>query len=395
MTILALSSRWLLDGLGNEPVGDAVVVVEDGRIVDVTRRGTAVPASATTIDLGDATLIPGLIDCHTHLVWGAEAIPHEAVDRATPERTLLRMVAQARRTLAAGVTTVRDLGATHGLSIPLAAAIEAGDVEGPDIIAAGRAIAMTGGHAWQITVEADGVDGVRAAVRSEIKYGARCIKLMASGGVYGEREQIDEPQLTVEEMRAGVEEAHKAHLHVAAHAYTPGPMNLALDAGVDSIEHGSYLDEPTAQRMADTGAFLVPTMTAYEVMAREADAVGSPPHIRRKTALVREASREATALALRTGVDLAAGSDSGGSGNTHGTFPEEARLLVECGASVVDAIRICTSAGARLCGVHDDVGSVSPGKRADLVAVRGNLATDVRRLTETIAVFKAGHEVWR
>jgi imidazolonepropionase-like amidohydrolase len=383
---------WLFDGLGSELIDDGMVVVEAGRILDVGRH-LHIPAGAEVVDLPSSTVLPGLVDCHTHLCWGAEAVPHQWVDAHTPARLALRMAAQARRTLAAGVTLARDLGSTGGLAIDLGQAIESGDLDGPLLVAAGRAIAMTGGHAAQIAMEVDGCDAVTAAVRSEIKRGAGCIKVMASGGVYGEREHIDEPQLSIAEMIAAVTAAHQARVKVAAHAYTEVPMNRAIDAGVDSIEHGSYLDEPTARRMAAAGVYLVPTMTAYEVMTRQADAVDAPLHIRRKTAQVREASRAATTTALRLGVPLAAGSDSGGSGNVHGTFPEEARLLVECGASVEEAIRICTSAGAALCGIDDETGSLQPGRRADLLFVEGDLSRDVRRLSRPRLIVRSGHRL--
>lgn len=374
MSVLAIRAARLIDGLGNDAVHDMAIIIVDGKISEVVA-ARRIPTTATTLDFPDGTVLPGLVDAHTHLVWAGDAVPHEWVARNSPERIVLRMANAALANLRAGITTVRDLGATHGLSLPLAAAIAAGDIPGPRVIPAGRAIAMTGGHAWQITHEADGADAVRAAVRGEIKAGARCIKIMASGGVYDERAGLDEAQLTVEEMTAATQEAHKAGVKVAAHAYTPGPINLALDAGVDSIEHGSFLDEPTAIRMRTLGVYLVPTMTASTLMIRNAEAIGTPKHMRDKGAAVRDAGRAATRLALRIGTPLAGGSDAGGAGIAHGTFATEVELLVECGASFVEALRICTSQSAELCGVGDVTGSIAPGLAADLFVVDGDPRT--------------------
>ena len=391
--ITAYRARLLLDGDGGPPVEDGVVVVDGDRIVDVTsgELGRLPAAANSVVDLGDATIVPGLVDAHTHLQWAGDATPHLFRERHSAPRVILRMAQLARRNLVAGITTVRDLGAADGLTIPLAAAIDDGDVVGPDVVACGRALAMTGGHAFQIAHEADGPEAVRAAARAEIKAGARVIKLMASGGIYDERAGLDEPQLTVAEMRAAVEEAHKAGLRVAAHAYTPGPIALALDAGVDSIEHGSYLDEATAIRMRDQGVWHVPTMTATELIVREADRVGTPAHMREKAIPTRDAGRAAAALSLRVGVRVAGGSDAGGAGIYHGSFPEELRLLVtHCGIGVPEAVRICTSAGAELCQVDGQTGRLKPGLRADVLAVHGDAVADVDAFFDPVLVLKAG-----
>lgn len=389
MTKTAYRAARLYDGLGSPPLTQATVLVEDGIIADV---GThiALGADWRQVDLGDVTVLPGLVDAHVHLVWGAEAVPHLPVELDGPRRTLLRMARRAAQTLDHGVTTVRDLGSTDSLAIDLAEAIEAGDVPGPRVIAAGRAIAITGGHAWQITAEADGADQIRAAVRSEIKRGASVIKLMASGGVYDTRAGLNQPQLTGIEMAAAVEAAHNAGLKVAAHAYTPGPIRSAVTAGVDSIEHGSFLDKPTADLMATRGTYFVPTAMAAELIVRNAETIGTPPHMREKALKVRDAVRQAIATALHTGVPIAAGTDAGGAGIMHGTLHEEAAILAECGATVADVVRICTSAGAELCGLSDQIGAIRPGMRADLLALRGDLGTDVRRLRDVALVLKDG-----
>ena len=252
---------------------------------------------------------------------------------------------------------------------------------------------MTGGHGWFIGREADGAEAVRHAARSELKAGATCIKLMASGGVYGHAEEPGSPQLTVEEMRAGVEEAHKAGRKVAAHAYSVEAIGNALDAGVDSIEHGSFIDRDTAARMRESGAYLVPTMSVYQAMSEKGPELGAPEYITRKTAEVLKASREAFRLAHETGVKVAAGTDCGAPGHPHGTLAEELRLMVEAGATPLEALRYGTSAAADLLGLGEEVGTLEPGKRADLLAVGGDPTSNIRALREVRLVLRGGAEV--
>ena len=390
--ITAYRAARTFDGLSEQIIEDGVVLVEDGRIVSVGAPQKP-PPGAGVVDLGDATLLPGLIDAHVHLVWSASAEPHEVVQREGRALTALRCAKNARLHLRAGVTTVRDVGATDGLSIDVARAVELGVLPGPRVIASGRAIAMTGGHGWFLGREADGAEAVRHAVRSELKAGATCIKLMASGGVYGHAEEPGSPQLTVEEMHAGAEEAHKAGRKVAAHAYSVEAIANALDAGVDSIEHGSFIDRDTAGRMRASGTYLVPTMSVYRAMSEKGPELRAPEYIRRKTAEVLEASRKAFRLALEAGVPIAAGTDCGAPGHPHGTLPEELRLMVESGASPIQALRFGTSAAADLLGLGDEVGSLEPGKRADLLAVDGDPTSEILALREVRLVVRDGSGV--
>jgi imidazolonepropionase-like amidohydrolase len=382
----------VFDGVSEHATEDGAVLVEDGRIASVGSVAD-LPAGAEITDLGDATILPGLIDAHVHLVWSASAEPHEVVERESRALTALRCANNAALHLRAGVTTVRDLGATDGLSIDVARAVGLGVLRGPRVIAAGRAIAMTGGHGWFLGREADGAEAVRHAVRSELKAGATCIKLMASGGVYGHAEEPGSPQLTVEELRVAVEEAHKAGRRVAAHAYSIEAIGNALDAGVDSIEHGSFIDRDTAGRMRETGTYLVPTMSVYRAMSERGPELGAPEYIRRKTAEVLEASREAFRLALEAGVPVAAGTDCGAPGHPHGTLLEELMLMVESGASPVQALRFGTSAAADLLGLGDEVGSLEPGKRADLLAVDGDPTSEILALRDVRLVLRDGSGV--
>jgi imidazolonepropionase-like amidohydrolase len=382
----------VFDGVSEHATEDGAVLVEDGRIASVGSVAD-LPAGVGITDLGDATILPGLIDAHVHLVWSASAEPHEVVERESRALTALRCANNAALHLRAGVTTVRDLGATDGLSIDVARAVGLGVLRGPRVIAAGRAIAMTGGHGWFLGREADGAEAVRHAVRSELKAGATCIKLMASGGVYGHAEEPGSPQLTVEELRVAVEEAHKAGRRVAAHAYSIEAIGNALDAGVDSIEHGSFIDRDTAGRMRETGTYLVPTMSVYRAMSERGPELGAPEYIRRKTAEVLEASREAFRLALEAGVPVAAGTDCGAPGHPHGTLLEELMLMVESGASPVQALRFGTSAAADLLGLGDEVGSLEPGKRADLLAVDGDPTSEILALRDVRLVLRDGSGV--
>ena len=388
----AYGAARVFDGVSEAPIEEGAVLVEDGSIVSVGPAGD-LPAGAEKVDLGDATILPGLVDAHVHLVWSASAEPHEVVGRESRALTALRCADNAALHLRAGVTTVRDVGATGGLSVDVARAVELGVLAGPRVVAAGRAIAMTGGHGWFLGREADGADAVRRAAREEIKAGATCIKLMASGGVYGHAEEPGSPQLTVEELRAAVEEAHKAGLRVAAHAYSVAAIGNALDAGVDSIEHGSFLDRGTAVRMRDSETYLVPTMSVYAAMSEKGQGLGVPDYVTRKTAEVLDASREAFRLALSVGVPVAAGTDCGAPGHPHGTLPEELGLMVEAGASPRQALISGTSAAARLLGLEGELGSLEPGKRADLLAVEGDPLRDIGALEGVRLVLRGGVEV--
>jgi len=384
---VAYRAARVFDGTSEGVIEDGAVVVEDGRIASV---GPARGLPPNTVDLGDATLMPGLVDAHVHLVWDASAEPHEVVERESHALTVLRCAKNAGLHLRAGVTTVRDVGSADGLAVEIGRAVELGILSGPRVVAAGRAIAMTGGHGWFLGREADGPDAVRRAAREEIKAGASCIKLMASGGVYGHAEEPGSPQLTVEEMRPAVEEAHKAGRKAAAHAYSVEAINNALEAGVDSVEHGSFLDRETVGRMREQGTYLVPTMSVYAAMAEKGPGLGSPEYITRKTAEVLEAGGDAFRLALEAGVPVAAGTDCGAPGHPHGTLPEELRLMVEAGATPQQALRFGTSAAAELLGLGDEVGALEPGKRADLLAVAGDPTLDIRALREVRLVLRDG-----
>jgi imidazolonepropionase-like amidohydrolase len=389
----AYRAAQIIDGIADRPLENAAVLVEAGRIVSLeTARG--LPADSEIIDLGDATLLPGLIDAHVHLVWNASKEPHVLVEQESRHLTVLRCAVNCTLHLRAGVTTVRDAGSTDAIAVGVARAVELGLLPGPRIVAAGRAVCMTGGHSSVLGREADGPDAVRHAVRSEMKGGAHFIKLMASGGIYGHAEEVGSPQFTVEEMGAGVEEAHKSGRKTSAHAYSPRAITNALDAGIDSVEHASFLDSETAARMRQKGTYIVPTLSTFQAMHDRGPELGTPDYILRKTTDVMLASRAAFKLALETGVPIAAGTDGGAPGHPHGSLAEELRLMVELGATPMQAIRIGTAASADLLGIAGDVGTLKPGKRADLVAVGSDPLRDIRALREVRLVLRDGAFVW-
>jgi imidazolonepropionase-like amidohydrolase len=389
----AYRAAQVIDGVSESPLERGVVVVEAGRILSVEKDGH-LPAGIDVVDLGDATLLPGLIDAHVHLVWNASKEPHAVVAQESRYLTVLRAAANCMLQLRAGVTAVRDAGSTDAVAIAVAKATELGLIPGPRIVAAGHAICMTGGHSSSLGREADGPDGVRDAARSEIKAGAHFIKLMASGGIYGHAEEVGSPQLTVDEMRAAVEEAHKTGRKAAAHAYSRRAITNALDAGIDSVEHASFLDAELADRMRQAGTYIVPTLSTYQDMYDRGTELGTPDYILRKTEDVLVASRVAFTLALQTGVPIAAGTDSGAPGHPHGTLPDELRLMVGLGASPMQAIRFGTSAAADLLGIAGEVGSLRPGMRADMVAVGCDPLRDISGLKDVRLVLRDAVAVW-
>jgi imidazolonepropionase-like amidohydrolase len=388
----AYRAARIIDGVSQKVIPGGAVVVEDGRIVAV-ETGKGALRGAKVVELGDATILPGLIDAHVHLVWSASGLPHEVVAREGRTLTALRAAQNALKQLQAGITTVRDVGSTDAIAVAVGRAIDLGVVPGARVFASGRAIMMTGGHGSMMGREADGVDAVRAAARAEMKNGAHLIKLMASGGVYGYSEEPGTPQLTVEEMRAAVDEAHKTGRKAAAHAYSAKSIANALDAGMDSIEHCSYLTPELAKRMIKEGKFMCPTLVTYQAGCEQGQKLGTPEVFMEKYREIRRASREATALAIKMGVKIAAGTDAGSPGNPHPCLKEELALMVECGATPMYAIRCATAVAAELIGIAKEAGTIAPGQRADLLAVEGDPSRDIAALKRVRMVVQGGTPV--
>jgi imidazolonepropionase-like amidohydrolase len=401
---VVIRAARLIDGTGAPAIANGVVVIRGDRIVAAgPASGTQVPAGARIVDLGDATLMPGFIDMHTHVIGRALNDPRKDVEdtKDYPGFSAIIGAANARKTLFAGFTTIRNVGAPRFEDVALRQAINEGVVPGPRMQTAGHSLGITGGHCDENgytpgmfdgdirTGIADGPDQVRAAVRYQAKYGADVIKTCATGGVLSEGDAVGVPQYTFDELKAMVDEAHKLERKVAAHAHGTEGIKIAVRAGVASIEHGSFLDEEGARMMAERGTFLVPTLMAgetVEIAAKNGVLTG----LRAEKALAAAgAMRNAIRIAKRNNVPIAFGTDAGV--GAHGDNAREFELLVEWGGfTPLEAITTATSSAARLLGWEKDVGSLAPGRYADVIAVTGDPTRDVRLLKHPSFVMKGG-----
>jgi imidazolonepropionase-like amidohydrolase len=387
---VVLRAPRLLDGTGAPPTDEAALLVSGGRIdwvgpaAGLPDRAAGVPALVFT----GATLLPGLVDVHVHLV--ASAGPDLAADLppTEAERTLAA-VANAGRQLNQGVTLVRDLGAPGAEAVLVGRAVEAGTVAGPRVLAAGPAVTMTGGHIAYMGRVTDGPDAMRAAVRANLALGARCIKVVATGGVLTMGIDPREPAYTQPELEALVSEAHRLGLRVAAHAIGEGGVVAALRAGVDSIEHGMFLDEAAIELFLATGARYTPTFSAPHGIL---GGPSVPGWIKDRARPAAEAHVASFLAAVRAGVPAVAGTDGGTPDNPHGGVAREVAFMVEAGLDVLRAVRAATGEAADLLGVPDR-GVLRPGAHADVLVAGGDVAADVTALQRPVAVFQDGRQV--
>jgi imidazolonepropionase-like amidohydrolase len=385
-----LANLTLIDGTGAAPVAGAWLLVEDTRIADLGQ-GAAPPADAR-LDLGGRACLPGLIDLHVHLCWDGSADPVDVNRRDGEELTLLRMARHARDTLERGVTTVRDVGSVADLSLILDRAIRGGMVPGPRLIACGRTLVMTGGHDPFWGVFCDGPWAGVAGVRGQAYRGARVIKVAATGGVYGraEGEEVGTSELGLEELRAICTEAHRLGLRVATHAVGRDGIENSVAAGCDTIEHGIFASDEALARMAAEGRFLTPTLFIYRHIAEGA----GPDYARRKAIACAEQHPRTVARARAAGVAITAGSDSGSCGAPHpALFAELRDLVARGGLSPLQAISAATATNAHALALDGEIGTLAPGRQADLLIVEGNPARDITALERPWAVMQAGRWV--
>src|SRR5712672_234432 len=400
-----LKAARMFDGKSNAVTSPGVVIVTDGQIVGVGSNA-AVPAGAQVVDLGDATLLPGFIDAHTHLtMMYSEDYARAALDglrKPIPEMALDASV-NARVTLMAGFTTVRDVGSAHYLDAGLRNAINRGVVPGPRMLVAVHAIGATGGHCDETGYRegalgpetgpevgvVNGPDEARRAVRLAHKYGATIIKTCATGGVLSLADAVDTPQLTQAELDALVDEAHALRLKTAAHAHGAEGAKRAIRAGIDSIEHGSFLDDEALDMMKQKGTYYVPTLMAVQGLTEQIQkGVPIPAAIKVKAEDAIAHVHQTFQRAIAKGIKIGLGTDA--AVYPHGRNAEEFHQMVDLGMKPIDALKAGTSSDADLLGLANKVGTLETGKLADVVAVPGDPAQNIRQTEHVFFVMKQG-----
>lgn len=407
-----LRADRLFDGSGTPPLEDAAVLIEDGTVRSIgSQAAVRAPdgASATEVDYGDATILPGLVDAHTHMMSPGDGTLGDDVALEDDEILLLRAARNARHALESGVTTARENGSKHRVGFALKEGISRGLASGPEMVISGRPVTITGGHMWYCGSEADGEVAVRHEVRSLIKEGADFIKIMATGG--STRSSFENlPSYSVAELRVAHEEAHRFGKLSAAHCANAAGVANALEAGIDMIIHCVFEDEfgrygwrqDLADRLAAAGAWVNPTLhvvragiEASETAMRTSGATPEQEGELDATKRSLEHRMEATGRLASMGVGITAGSDSPWAHYAPGLFVREIEILAESGLSNLEALVSATSGAARSIGRGDRAGLLSPGRAADVVVVDGNPVADLRQLWHVRDVFKAGRRTGR
>lgn len=384
----------LIDGTGNDPLENSLVEMSGSEIewVGTVSKYGDLPGDEELIDAEGYTLLPGLINCHVHLAMDGQS-PHHVLANASPAEEGFRALRNAANTLLGGVTTVRDCGARTRAVKDLSDAIDSGDFHGPRILTCGRGLTTTGGHAHWMCREVDGADEIRKGVREEIKQGADWLKVMATGGVSTPGTDAGAPTFTEDELRVAVETARQAGKAISAHAIGNAGIKNALRAGVDCIEHASYLDRETLELLKESRATHVPTLSSFHQVATHGEDSGLNPRFVQRTRKAAESNRNSFQMSRQAGVKLAAGTDAGVPLNYHGGIGLELKLMVEAGASPMESIVIATRNAASILGLEEQVGTVEVGKKADLVLVEDNPLKDPLRLNDPWKVIKDGQVV--
>jgi len=381
---MILRAGVFYDGTLAEPRKNVDVVIDGDRVAEVRNA-----AEGTQPDVAAACITPGLVNAHVHMVGSGEANTMAAVAAMNQNQAMLAAVANAEKSLRAGVTTVRDLGSQLGIGQALRDAIAAGLVPGPRMRAAGRALCMTGGHGWFIGRPIDNPWEARKAVREELFAGADCIKMIATGGVLTKGAVPGNAQLLPDELEAAIAEAHRHGLRVAAHAIGTEGIKNALRAGIDSIEHGHMLDDEAIELFKARDVYLVPTLAAPTCILEHIHDGSQPAFVVQKAEQVNEAMLRNIRRAYEAGVKVAGGSDAGTPFNDHDNYWREVELMHELlGMTPQQALHAATNRAAELIGLHR--GTLAPGEPADMLLLARDINVDIRALGKPQLVIKAG-----
>ncbi len=388
---MILYNARLIDGTGRVWQRAAIHIADD-RITTVT---DAEPDSTDepALNLGGKTVVPGFINCHVHLCLDGSPDPITAWASRSLTENVLIAGKQAEATVKAGITTVRDLGGIDGVDLGLKKTINDGIINGPRMLVSGRVLCMTGGHGHVIGREVDGPDEARKGAREQLKAGADVIKVMATGGVMTPGVEPGSPQLTFEELRAAIEEAEKAGKLTATHAQGTTGIKNAVRAGIDSIEHGFFLDAEAIDMMLERGTFFVPTLAALYHIIEGGLESGIPSYVVEKAARASDAQLDSFRRAREAGVRVAAGNDGGTPFNTADNLSSELERMVDAGVSPADALETAHKTAAELLGLSGQIGTVEPGKLADLVVLDADPLADISAVRQVLMVFKDGQRV--
>lgn len=388
----------LLDVKAQEVIGEGLIIVEDRKIIyagsansDFSR--SDLETDGQIIDLEGKTVLPGIIDSHIHSLFDASPDPFSSLESDSDSMITIKAVGFMEETIRNGVVAVRDMGGLDYLEFGLKEAIDNQLIPGPRMQLAGRLITMTGGHGYLIGREVDSPAEARKAAREQLKVGVDFIKIMATGGVMTEGVEPGAPQLTEAEMAAAVAEAHKAGRKTAVHAQGTEGIKNALRAGIDSIEHGVFLDDEAIQLMLKNDVYLVPTLSAVHWIIEEGVEAGIPEFAVRKSEAVLASHIRSFQMAQEAGVKIAMGTDAGTPLNLHGNNLYELELMVEHGMEPLEAIKAATLTGAEMIGLADEIGSLEAGKAAHLLVVDGNPDINIEDIQYIDRVYKNGQLV--
>ena len=393
----AIKSGHFIDVLGGKVLNNVVVVIE-GNTIKAVGAEVAIPTNSTVLDLGNSWVLPGLIDCHTHITFQMGNY-YEDLFRESPIDEAVYAHVYAQRTLNAGFTTCRNVGANEFIDVALKKAVDAGKIPGPHLFVSGHILSATGGHGdlngfspylhfTSANGVVDGIDEIRKKIRWNIKYGADVIKFTATAGVLSEEESVGAPQFSAEEMKAIVDEAAMWGRKVAAHAHGAEGIKRAIRAGVASIEHGSILDEEAIQLMKEHGTYLVPTAYVGFAVEEHASEWKLPEKLVAKAKTINALKMQWLRKAIDSGVKIAYGTDAGVF--PHGENGKDFKYLVQAGMSPMRAIQSATVEAATLIGQPDKIGTIAPGRFADLIAVNADPLQDIAVLEKVSFVMKGG-----